>query len=157
MLEGVDDDLTDVVSSDVKPGDTLDTSSIDSNEAAIDSKMADASKEVEADVVSPEERAKDSFAEMKTQIEQSISQSNETLSGWAEKMHEFLSFLNDASNPDSIKSVLDNSSEGSPISAIKGSISNTVVRIAQQVASLEQQLRAQVGNTTVKDVMSQNQ
>ena len=93
---------------------------------------------------------------MKDQIAQSIEQSELLLTDWADKVHDFLSYINDSNREDSIKYALDNAPEGSPIDTIKTTIVNQFTRIASQLAALEQLLRAQVGNVSVNDVMNKN-
>lgn len=157
ILEGADDALEDAVSDSVNPDETIDASDISADEAALDAELADDAKSTEDVASNPDEEAKNSFAQMKDQIEQSIEQSNAMLNDWADKVHDFLNFVNDPSNENSIKYALDNSVPGSPIEAIKSQIGGSIKRIASTLASLEQQIRSEIGGISVNDVMKNNQ
>lgn len=106
---------------------------------------------------SADQAAKNAFTEMRDQIEQSIEQSNSMLEGWADRIKDFLAFLNDPNDEGSVKYALDNSIKGSPIESVKSSIASSIRRVASQLAALEQQVRSEIGATDVSDVMNKTQ
>lgn len=149
------------VSDTTSPDEILDASDISADDAALDAaiKQDDFEDETEdsSESENPDEATKHAFANMRDQIEKSIEQSNSMLDGWANRVQDFLAFLNDPDDENSIKFALDNSIDGSPIKSVKSSITSSIKRVASQLAALEQQIRAEIGATSVNDVMSKGQ
>jgi hypothetical protein len=90
---------------------------------------------------------------LKDKIQQRIETANQEIIGFAEKVEEFLSILNDPSNPNSIKYAMDNATENSPLAKVKKSCGSRIGRIAGEIAALGQELRSLIGSTSVDDML----
>lgn len=157
LTEGVDDDLEDAVTNNTDIDDLdADAKGLDAEDSSIEKDLGDEVDSMNDEVNKEGDETNTLFTQMKDQIAQSIEQSELLLTDWADKVHDFLSYINDSNREDSIKYALDNAPEGSPIDTIKTTIVNQFTRIASQLAALEQLLRAQVGNVSVNDVMNKN-
>ena len=90
---------------------------------------------------------------LKDKIRQRIESANEQIIGYAEKVEEFLSFLNDPNNLESMKFAMDSATENSPLAKMKKTCGTRIARIAADIAGLGQELRSIVGSTTVGDML----
>lgn len=157
-VKSADAATEEAVSDTTSPDEILDASDISADDAALDAAIqADDIEDESSESENPDEATKHAFANMRDQIEKSIEQSNSMLEGWANRVQDFLAFLNDPDDENSIKFALDNSIDGSPIKSVKSSITSSIKRVASQLAALEQQIRAEIGATSVNDVMSKGQ
>lgn len=113
-------------------------------------KDADTSKSSGAGL-SDEEKNEDQI--LKDRISQRIENANEQIIDWSNKIESVMRFLNDPTMTNSMKSFLDTATDNSPIDKVKKACGTRITRIASEMAALVQELRAQVGGTTVKDML----
>ena len=90
---------------------------------------------------------------LKNKIQARIETANEDIIGFAEKVEQFLTVLNDPENPNSIKFAMDNATENSPLAKVKKTCGTRIGRIAGEIAALGQELRSIVGSTSVDDML----
>ena len=90
---------------------------------------------------------------LKSKITKRIEHANDQIIEYAEKVEDFINFLNNPDDPLSIKYAMDNSTENSPLGKAKTTCNKRLGRIAADLAGLSQQLRSVVGSTTVDDML----
>ena len=129
------------------------TEPISPEEANLEQDLAAGSPEV-ADVQQQTmEDIKNEDQMLKDKIQARIESANQEIIGFAEKVEEFLSVLNDPSNPESIKYAMDNATENSPLAKVKKACGTRIGRIAGEIAALGQELRSLIGSTSVADML----
>lgn len=129
------------------------TAPISPEEADLEAGLAEGNPEV-ADVQQQTmEEIKNEDQMLKDKIKARIDSANQEIIGFAEKVEEFLSVLNDPSNPESIKYAMDNATENSPLAKVKKACGTRIGRIAGEIAALGQELRSLIGSTSVDDML----
>lgn len=114
--------------------------------AADNPEVADAQQQTMEDIKNEDQMLKD-------KIQARIETANQEIIGFAEKVEQFLSVLNDPSNPESIKYAMDNATENSPLAKVKKACGTRIGRIAGEIAALGQELRSLIGSTSVDDML----
>lgn len=113
----------------------------------------------DVDAVDPEEARKQQDAndaiEIQDKIAQKIEQDNEILSDWVDKLDTFLKFVNDPAAQGSIRSVIDNSIEGSVFQKIKTSENRRITRVATEVAGFCEAIKSYIGSSDAGDIIKQ--
>lgn len=118
-----------------------------------------AQMEDDVDAVDPNEARQQQDAsnavEIQDKIAQKIEQDNDILSGWVNKLDEFLKFVNDPATDGSIRSVIDNSIEGSVFQKIKTSENRRITRVATEVAAFTEAIKSYIGSSDAGDIIKQ--
>lgn len=113
----------------------------------------------DVDAVDPEEARKqqdtNDAIEIQDKIAQKIEQDNEILSDWVDKLDTFLKFVNDPAAQGSIRSVIDNSIEGSVFQKIKTSENRRITRVATEVAGFCEAIKSYIGSSDAGDIIKQ--
>lgn len=113
----------------------------------------------DVDAVDPQEARKQQDAsdaiEIQDKIAQKIEQDNEILSDWVDKLDTFLKFVNDPAAQGSIRSVIDNSIEGSVFQKIKTSENRRITRVATEVAGFCEAIKSYIGSSDAGDIIKQ--
>lgn len=94
-------------------------------------------------------------AEIQDKIAQKIAQDNNILSDWVSKLETFLRFVNDPSAKGSIRSVIDESIEGSVFQKIKTSENRRITRVATEVAGFCEAIKSYIGSSDAGDIIKQ--
>lgn len=113
----------------------------------------------DVDAVDPQEARKQQDAsdaiEIQDKIAQKIEQDNEILSDWVDRLDTFLKFVNDPAAQGSIRSVIDNSIEGSVFQKIKTSENRRITRVATEVAGFCEAIKSYIGSSDAGDIIKQ--
>ena len=149
----VNEDAMDALANDLETEMDAPTAPISPEEADLEAGLADGNPEV-ADVQQQTmEEIKNEDQMLKDKIKARIDSANQEIIGFAERVEEFLSVLNDPSNPESIKYAMDNATENSPLAKVKKACGTRIGRIAGEIAALGQELRSLIGSTSVDDML----
>jgi hypothetical protein len=147
------EDSMDALANDLETEMDAPTAPISPEEADLEAGLAEGNPEV-ADVQQQTmEDIKNEDQMLKDKIQARIETANQEIIGFAEKVEEFLSVLNDPSNPESIKYAMDNATENSPLAKVKKACGTRIGRIAGEIAALGQELRSLIGSTSVDDML----
>ena len=147
------EDSMDALANDLETEMDAPTAPISPEEADLESGLAEGNPEV-ADVQQQTmEDIKNEDQMLKDKIQARIETANQEIIGFAERVEEFLSVLNDPSNPESIKYAMDNATENSPLAKVKKACGTRIGRIAGEIAALGQELRSLIGSTSVDDML----
>lgn len=147
------EDSMDALANDLETEMDAPTAPISPEEADLESGLAEGNPEV-ADVQQQTmEDIKNEDQMLKDKIQARIESANQEIIGFAEKVEEFLTLLNDPSNPESIKYAMDNATENSPLAKVKKACGTRIGRIAGEIAALGQELRSLIGSTSVDDML----
>ena len=147
------EDSMDALADDLESEMDATTGPISPEEADLEAGVAEGNDEV-ADVQQQDmEDIKNEDQMLKDKIQARIESANQEIIGFAEKVEEFLSVLNDPSNPESIKYAMDNATENSPLAKVKKACGTRIGRIAGEIAALGQELRSLIGSTSVDDML----
>ena len=149
----LNEDSMDALADDLETEMDAPTAPISPEEADLESGLAEGNPEV-ADVQQQTmEDIKNEDQMLKDKIQARIESANQEIIGFAERVEEFLSVLNDPSNPESIKYAMDNATENSPLAKVKKACGTRIGRIAGEIAALGQELRSLIGSTSVDDML----
>ena len=149
----IKEDAVDALADDLETEMEAPTAPISPEEADLEAGLSEGNPEV-ADVQQQTmEDIKNEDQMLKDKIQARIESANQEIIGFAEKVEEFLSVLNDPSNPESIKYAMDNATENSPLSKVKKACGTRIGRIAGEIAALGQELRSLIGSTSVDDML----
>lgn len=149
----IKEDAMDSLANDLETEMDAPTEPISPEEANLEQDLAAGNPEV-ADVQQQTmEDIKNEDQMLKDKIQARIESANQEIIGFAEKVEEFLSVLNDPSNPESIKYAMDNATENSPLAKVKKACGTRIGRIAGEIAALGQELRSLIGSTSVDDML----
>ena len=147
------EDSMDALANDLETEMDAPTAPISPEEADLEAGLAEGNPEV-ADVQQQTmEDIKNEDQMLKDKIKARIDSANQEIIGFAERVEEFLSVLNDPSNPESIKYAMDNATENSPLAKVKKACGTRIGRIAGEIAALGQELRSLIGSTSVDDML----
>jgi hypothetical protein len=147
------EDSMDALANDLETEMDAPTAPISPEEADLEAGLAEGNPEV-ADVQQQTmEEIKNEDQMLKDKIKARIDSANQEIIGFAERVEEFLSVLNDPSNPESIKYAMDNATENSPLAKVKKACGTRIGRIAGEIAALGQELRSLIGSTSVDDML----
>lgn len=128
-------------------------SDVSSEDAALEKEMSDMATEPK-DPAAPDSNEKSEDQILKDRITQRIEDANAQIVDWSNKIETVMRFLNDPTMSNSMKSYLDAATENSPLDKVKKSCGTRITRIASEMAALTQELRAQVGGTSVEDMLA---
>lgn len=92
--------------------------------------------------ISPAEDNKIEELKIQQAIEKRNAQINDVIIKWVDKIDEFVEFINDPMNKESIKYIIDSAAVGSILEKIKGSESRRITRVATECSALAQSLRS---------------
>ena len=126
---------------------------VSSEDAALEREMADMTEKPK-DPAAPDSTEKSEDQILKDRITQRIEDANAQIVDWSNKIETVMRFLNDPTMSNSMKSYLDAATENSPLDKVKKSCGTRITRIASEMAALTQELRAQVGGTSVEDMLA---
>lgn len=126
---------------------------VSSEDAALEREMADMTEKPK-DPAEPDSTEKSEDQILKDRITQRIEDANAQIVDWSNKIETVMRFLNDPTMSNSMKSYLDAATENSPLDKVKKSCGTRITRIASEMAALTQELRAQVGGTSVEDMLA---
>ena len=126
---------------------------ISSEDAALEREMSDMTEKPK-DPAEPDFTEKSEDQILKDRITQRIEDANAQIVDWSNKIETVMRFLNDPTMSNSMKSYLDAATENSPLDKVKKSCGTRITRIASEMAALTQELRAQVGGTSVEDMLA---
>lgn len=147
------EDSMDALADDLETEMDAPTAPISPEEAALEADLSADNPEV-ADVQQQTmEDIKNEDQMLKDKIQARIESANQEIIGFAERVEEFLTLLNDPSNPESIKYAMDNATENSPLAKVKKACGTRIGRIAGEIAALGQELRSLIGSTSVDDML----
>jgi hypothetical protein len=147
------EDSMDALANDLETEMDAPTAPISPEEADLEAGLADGNPEV-ADVQQQTmEEIRNEDQMLKDKIQARIESANQEIIGFAERVEEFLTLLNDPSNPESIKYAMDNATENSPLAKVKKACGTRIGRIAGEIAALGQELRSLIGSTSVDDML----
>lgn len=103
-------------------------------------------------------QAEDEANEMlKGKIEKNIKKGNDQIASWATALEEFAAFINDATNEESIKHIIDNAGTGSALASVKKQAGKQMTRVATDCVVLAQILKSLIGSVSVTDVLGANE
>ena len=128
-------------------------SDVSAEDAALEKEMKDMVEEPQ-DPAAPDSNEKSEDQILKDRITQRIEDANAQIVDWSNKIETVMRFLNDPTMSNSMKSYLDAATENSPLDKVKKSCGTRITRIASEMAALTQELRAQVGGTSVEDMLA---
>ena len=128
-----------------------DPSDVSAEDANLEKEMTDMATEPK-DPAAPSSNEKSEDQILKDRITQRIEDANAQIVDWSNKIETVMRFLNDPTMSNSMKSYLDAATENSPLDKVKKSCGTRITRIASEMAALTQELRAQVGGTSVEDI-----
>lgn len=94
--------------------------------------------------VSPAEDNKIEELKIQQQIDKRNAQINDVIIDWVSKLDEFVSFINDPMNKESIKYIIDSAAAGSILEKIKSSESRRLTKVATECSALAQSLRSYI-------------
>lgn len=126
---------------------------VSSEDAALEREMTDMAEKPK-DPAEPDSTEKSEDQILKDRITQRIEDANAQIVDWSNKIETVMRFLNDPTMSNSMKSYLDAATENSPLDKVKKSCGTRITRIASEMAALTQELRAQVGGTSVEDMLA---
>lgn len=126
---------------------------VSSEDAALEREMSDMTEKPK-DPTEPDSTEKSEDQILKDRITQRIEDANAQIVDWSNKIETVMRFLNDPTMSNSMKSYLDAATENSPLDKVKKSCGTRITRIASEMAALTQELRAQVGGTSVEDMLA---
>lgn len=109
-----------------------------------------------ADIENDASAAEDANTLLKGKIEDKIKEGNDQIAAWVEALEEFATFINDPTNEDSIKHIIDNAGSGSALSSVKSTAGAQMIKVATDCVVLAQTLRGLIGSVTVDDVLGMN-
>lgn len=121
-----------------------------------DTESSQLADEIESDLEdSAQDSAKIEDANMmlKGKIEKEIKEGNNQIATWASALEEFAAFINDASNEESIKHIIDNAAAGSALAAVKKTAASQMTKVATDCVVLAQTLKSLIGSVSVEDVL----
>ena len=147
------EDSMDALANDLETEMDAPTAPISPEEADLEAGLAEGNPEVEAQQAQTMEDIKNEDQMLKDKIQARIESANQEIISFAERVEEFLTLLNDPSNPDSIKYAMDNATENSPLAKVKKACGTRIGRIAGEIAALGQELRSLIGSTSVDDML----
>ena len=130
-----------------------DPSDVSAEDANLEKEMTDMATEPK-DPAAPSSNEKSEDQILKDRITQRIEDANAQIVDWSNKIETVMRFLNDPTMSNSMKSYLDAATENSPLDKVKKSCGTRITRIASEMAALTQELRAQVGGTSVEDMLA---
>lgn len=147
------EDSMDALANDLESEMDAPAAPISPEEADLEAGLAEGNPEV-ADVQQQTmEEIRNEDQMLKDKIQARIESANQEIIGFAERVEEFLTLLNDPSNPESIKYAMDNATENSPLAKVKKACGTRIGRIAGEIAALGQELRSLIGSTSVDDML----
>ena len=149
----LNEDSMDALANDLETEMDTPTATISPEEADLEAGLAEGNPEVEAQQAQTMEDIKNEDQMLKDKIQARIESANQEIIGFAERVEEFLTLLNDPSNPESIKYAMDNATENSPLAKVKKACGTRIGRIAGEIAALGQELRSLIGSTSVDDML----
>ena len=126
---------------------------VSADDASLEKEMNDMVSEPK-DPAAPDSNEKSEDQILKDRITQRIEDANAQIVDWSNKIETVMRFLNDPTMSNSMKSYLDAATENSPLDKVKKSCGTRITRIASEMAALTQELRAQVGGTSVEDMLA---
>ena len=126
---------------------------ISEDDAVLEKEMSEM-VEKPKDPAAPDSTEKSEDQILKDRITQRIEDANAQIVDWSNKIETVMRFLNDPTMSNSMKSYLDAATENSPLDKVKKSCGTRITRIASEMAALTQELRAQVGGTSVEDMLA---
>lgn len=147
------EDSMDALANDLETEMDAPTAPISPEEADLESGLAEGNPEVADAQQQTMEEIKNEDQMLKDKIQARIESANQEIIGFAERVEEFLTLLNDPSNPESIKYAMDNATENSPLAKVKKACGTRIGRIAGEIAALGQELRSLIGSTSVDDML----
>lgn len=147
------EDSMDALANDLETEMDAPTAPISPEEADLESGLAEGNPEVADAQQQTMEEIKNEDQMLKDKIQARIESANQEIIGFAEKVEQFLTLLNDPSNPESIKYAMDNATENSPLAKVKKVCGTRIGRIAGEIAALGQELRSLIGSTSVDDML----
>ena len=147
------EDSMDALANDLETEMDAPTAPISPKEADLEAGLAEGNPEV-ADVQQQTmEDIKNEDQMLKDKIQARIESANQEIIGFAERVEEILSVLNDPSNAESIKYAMDIGTENCPLAKVKMACGTRIGRIAGEIAALGQELRSLIGSTSVDDML----
>lgn len=150
QLNEADDSLEAGLQADLDASDTADNASSPS-----DPIEADLENDLSDEVTSFDPEAEDRYNQKYIKhMEHKIGQINSLLTNWADKIDEFVEFINDPSHDQGIRNILNSAISGTALEKIKVSELKTITKIAADAASLSQSLRSYIGSITTDQMMS---
>ena len=149
----IKEDAMDSLANDLETEMDAPTEPISPEEANLEQDLAAGNPEVADAQQQTMEEIKNEDQMLKDKIQARIESANQEIIGFAEKVEEFLTLLNDPSNPQSIKYAMDNATENSPLAKVKKACGTRIGRIAGEIAALGQELRSLIGSTSVDDML----
>ena len=147
------EDSMDALANDLETEMDAPTAPISPEEADLESGLAEGNPEVADAQQQTMEEIKNEDQMLKDKIQARIESANQEIIGFAERVEQFLTLLNDPSNPESIKYAMDNATENSPLAKVKKTCGTRIGRIAGEIAALGQELRSLIGSTSVDDML----
>lgn len=94
--------------------------------------------------ISPAEDNKIEELKIQQAVDKRNAQINEVIVGWVKKLDEFIEFINDPMNKESIKYIVDSAAPGSILEKIKSSESRRLTKVATECSALAQSLRSYI-------------
>lgn len=91
---------------------------------------------------------------LKGKIEKKIKEGNDQIAAWADSLEDFANFINDATDENSIRHIVDNAGSGSALAAVKAKAGKQMTRVATDCAVLAQTLKSLIGSVSINDVIS---
>lgn len=149
----LNEDETDALEKELKGAMNSTPEDISSEDAALEREMEDMAEKPK-DPAAPDSSEKSEDQILKDRITQRIEDANAQIVDWSNKIETVMRFLNDPTMSNSMKSYLDAATENSPLDKVKKSCGTRITRIASEMAALTQELRAQVGGTSVEDMLA---
>lgn len=149
----IKEDSMDALANDLETEMDAPTASISPEEADLEAGLSEDNPEVANAQQQTMEEIKNEDQMLKDKIQARIESANQEIISFAERVEEFLTLLNDPSNPESIKYAMDNATENSPLAKVKKACGTRIGRIAGEIAALGQELRSLIGSTSVDDML----
>lgn len=149
----LNEDETDALEKELKGAMDSTPEDVSSEDAALEREMEDMAEKPK-DPAAPDSAEKSEDQILKDRITQRIEDANAQIVDWSNKIETVMRFLNDPTMSNSMKSYLDAATENSPLDKVKKSCGTRITRIASEMAALTQELRAQVGGTSVEDMLA---
>ena len=149
----IKEDSMDALANDLETEMDAPTAPISPEEADLEAGLSEDNPEVANAQQQTMEEIKNEDQMLKDKIQARIESANQEIISFAERVEEFLTLLNDPSNPESIKYAMDNATENSPLAKVKKACGTRIGRIAGEIAALGQELRSLIGSTSVDDML----
>ena len=149
----IKEDSMDALANDLETEMDAPTAPISPEEADLEAGLSEDNPEVANAQQQTMEDIKNEDQMLKDKIQARIESANQEIISFAERVEEFLTLLNDPSNPESIKYAMDNATENSPLAKVKKACGTRIGRIAGEIAALGQELRSLIGSTSVDDML----